>query len=359
MAKHGRSSQVSCWHSSHPCNPQLLWPCFTGCSATTAAVCGEQGPYSLCATLGMHQQSWRGALMPWSTDSTDSWLAESVWQDRRALLLIAALGWIQVKAVLDAPSNTCQCKWWYLKEGWSIIMYFAAVGHLICTKLVNWNLLRCTVAFVFEGKTERLCYVAMLQKQVPKFPKMSTPMNLAARRRAAICNLGKELKVNGFPWSGRLGADNQFVLFVQVYDNEGHKANAVQRQETPSTRSITSGSKPVEAIDHYESHMEPPPNLQTEATCQWFGYTWLVSDKFEAWTPLPPFSVLQGWTLSIVAGMSSRKSRLSGLQILIHFARLVFWKKISWFCRCDDGCHFVVEYVWWSSPYWSLVVFVE
>lgn len=213
--------------------------------------------------------------------------------------------------------------------------------------------------FFFEGKTERLCYVAMLQKQVPKFLKMSTPMNLAARRRAAICNLGKELKVNGFPWSGRLGADNQFVLFVQVYDNEGHKANAVQRQETPSTRSITSGSKPVEAIGHYESHMEPPPNLQTEATCQWFGYTWLVSDKFEAWTPLPPCSVLQGWTLSIVAGMSSRKSRLSGLQILIHFARLVFWKKISWFCRCDDGCHFVVEYVWWSSPYWSLVVFLE
>lgn len=69
----------------------------------------------------------------------------------------------------------------------------------------------------------------MLQKQVPKFLKMSTPMNLAARRRAAICNLGKELKVNGFPWSGRLGADNQFVLFVQVYGNEGHKANAVQR----------------------------------------------------------------------------------------------------------------------------------
>lgn len=124
------------------------------------------------------------------------------------------------------------------------------------------------VFFFFEGKTERLCYVAMLQKQVPKFLKMSTPMNLAARRRAAICNLGKELKVNGFPWSGRLGADNQFVLFVQVYDNEGHKANAVQRQETPSTRSITSGSKPVEAIGHYESHMEPPPNLQTEATCQ-------------------------------------------------------------------------------------------
>lgn len=156
MAKHGRSSQVSCWHSSHPCNPQLLWPCFTGCSATTAAVCGEQGPYSLCATLGMHQQSWRGALMPWSTDSTDSWLAESVWQDRRALLLIAALGWIQVKAVLDAPSNKCQCKGWYLKEGWRIIMYFAAVGHLICTKLVNWNLLRCTFFFFWGENGEAL-----------------------------------------------------------------------------------------------------------------------------------------------------------------------------------------------------------
>ena len=130
----------------------------------------------------------------------------------------------------------------------------------------------------FEGKTERLCYVAMLQKQVPKFPKMSTLMNLAVRRRAPIRKLGNEPTVE-FLWSGRLGADSQFVLFVRVYDNEGYKAKALcpktpvqdLSHQAPNLLKLPAIRNLTCLVSHACQQLKvlsAPPNLQPEATCQ-------------------------------------------------------------------------------------------
>ena len=166
------------------------------------------------------------------------------------------------------------------------------------------TILACA-CWVFWSKStiERLCYVAMLQKPVPKYPSTTPPLNLAGRRRAWVPFVGS-FRVSSTVFTTTNSFAQEFLCqkVLQYVSNHSYiVAQSLLKMDPylPPTwqyQSLTSSIMPPMLSIHKNASRFASWNLFWRSwPCQQpYGPSWLVRSEFEAGASFSPRRALRG-----------------------------------------------------------------